>query len=156
KWNYAPAGGMALRWSPIEALTLLANFYLGTDTQGVADRLRFHNDHSAIVRYYDAPASSFVSKAAISLNNHAGFETGGRDATGAELPAPDHAHMVGSALTHRVWFFHDELALAIRGEVYSNPSRYLSQYPPPGFESGPGVKALQIWGLTGTFDVMPT
>ena len=64
--------------------------------------------------------------------------------------------MVGSALAHRVWFSRDRLALTLRGEVFSNPSRYLSQYPPPGFETGPGVKALQIWGLTGTFDVMPT
>ena len=156
KWNLAPSAGMALRWSPTEALSLISNFYVGSDSKGDPDRVRFHNDHSILLRYFDMPAASFVSKAALSLNNHVGFESGGTDATGKALPGPAHAHMVGSALSHRVWFSHDHLAFAFRGEVFSNPTRYLSQYPPPGFESGPGVKALQIWGLTGTFDVMPT
>jgi len=154
KWNLAPAAGVALRWSPTESLTLLANFYAGSDTQGVPDRVRFHNDHSAILKYYDSP-TSFFTKAAVSLNNHIGFESGG-NVNGEDLPGPDHAHMVGTALVNRVWFSHDQLALAIRPEVFSNPTRYLSQYPPPGFPSGPHVKALQIWGITGTFDVMPT
>jgi hypothetical protein len=157
KWNLAPSAGMALRWSPTEALSLISNFYIGTDTKLVGDRARFHNDHSILLRYFDAPTSGFVSKAAFSLNNHIGFEAGGDDpATGKALPGPAHAHMVGSALSHRLWFSHDHLALALRGEVFSNPSRYLSQYPPPGFETGPNVKALQIWGVTSTFDVMPT
>ncbi len=154
KWNLAPAAGVALRWSPVEAVTLVSNFYAGSDSQGVPDRVRFHNDTSVILRYHDAPAS-FVSKAAISINNHVGFESGGV-AGGKDLPGPEGAHMLGSALVNRLWFLHDHLALAVRPELFSNPSRYLSQYPPPGFESGPGVKALQIWGLTGTVDVMPT
>ena len=156
KWNLAPAVGTALRWTPTESLTLLANFYTGSDTQGVAERVRFHNDNSVLLRYFNAPTAPFVSKAAFSLNNHIGFESGGSDAAGESLPGPAHAHMVGSSLVHRTWFSHDQLALSVRGEVFSNPSRYLSQYPPPGFETGPQVKALQIWGLTGTFDVMPT
>jgi hypothetical protein len=155
KWNLAPAAGVALRWSPSEPLTLLSNFYVGSDTQGIPDRVRFHNDHSILLRYFNAPESSFISKSAISLNNHIGFESGGNK-DGVDLPGPGHAHMVGTALTNRVWFSHDHLALAVRGEVFSNPSRYLSQYPPPGFETGPQVKALQIWGVTGTVDVMPT
>jgi hypothetical protein len=156
KWNLLPAAGTAIRWSPTEALSLISNFYAGSDTKGEGGRIRFHNDHSILLRYFDAPAASFLSKAALSLNNHIGFETGGSDAAGNALPGPDRAHMVGSALSNRLWFSHDHLALAVRGEVFSNPTRYLSQYPPPGFESGPGVRALQIWGLTGTFDVMPT
>ena len=156
KWNVAPAVGTALRWSPVEPLTLFSNVYLGTDTRGQEGRLRFHHDHSAIVRYFEDKEAAFVSKAAVSVNNHLGFETGGTDATGAALPGPSRAHMVGTSLVHRTWFSRDHLAFALRGEVFSNPTRYLSQYPPPGFESGPGVKALQIWAVTGTFDVMPT
>ena len=154
KWNLAPSAGVALRWSPTEALTLLANFYVGSDTEGVPDRVRFHNDHSVLYRYWNSP-NSFVSKAAVSLNNHVGFESGGVQ-NGVQLPGPAHAHMVGSALVNRVWFAHDQLAFSFRPEVFSNPSRYLSQYPPPGFETGPQVKALQIYGFTGTIDVMPT
>lgn len=157
KWNLAPASGAQVRWSPIEELTLFSNFYLGTDTENIDSRVRFHNDHSALVRYFNDPKASFVSKAAVSINNHIGFESGGRDPkTGDALPGPAHAHMIGSSLAHRIWFYRDHLALTTRGEVFSNPSRYLSQYPPPGFETGPGVKALQIWAVTGTFDVMPT
>jgi hypothetical protein len=150
KWNYAPSVGTALRWSPTEAATFIGNFYLGTDTKGIADRVRFHHDDSILVRYYDAPNAGVVSKGAVSLNTHVGFEDGG-----ANLPGPARAHVVGSSLVHRTWFHHDHLAFAVRGEVFSNPSRYLTQYPPPGFQTGPGVKALQVWGVTGTFDVMP-
>jgi hypothetical protein len=38
----------------------------------------------------------------------------------------------------------------------SNPTGYLTQYPPPGLATGPGTSPLQFSGLTGTFDVMPT
>lgn len=156
KYNLAPSTGMQLRWIPAEWLSLASNFYLGTDTPNVSDRYRFHNDHSAMVRYFQAPKSHFLSKGAVSINNHVGFEAGGQDTTGRDLPGPAHAHMVGTALTNRFWFAQDHLAFSLRGELFSNPSRYLSQYPPPGFATGPGVRALQIWGVTGTFDVMPT
>lgn len=151
KWNYAPSGGLALRWSPTEALTLIGNFYVGTDTKNDADRVRFHHDDSVLLRYYDAPRASFLSKAAFSLNSHFGFEDGG-----AGPPGPDKAYVLGSSLVHRTWFLRDHLAFALRGEVFSNPSRYLTQYPPPGFATGPGVSAVKVWGITGTFDVMPT
>jgi hypothetical protein len=156
KWNLAPATGVQVRWSPTEALTLFSNFYVGTDTQEIAQRIRFHNDHSVLLRYFDDPSSSFISKAAFSINNHIGFEAGGADAAGNALPGPEGAHVVGSSLVHRVWFLEDHLALATRAEVFSHPSRYLSQYPPPGFQSYPGAPALQIWALTATFDIMPT
>lgn len=156
KWQVAPSTGVALRYNPTEAVGLAANFYVGTDTQSADTRVRFHNDHSAVVRYYDRKDAAFVSKAAFSLNNHVGFESGGKDpATGLALPGPAQAHVVGTSLVNRVWFARDRLAFAARGELFSNPSRYLSQYPPPGFETGPSVKALQIWAVTGTFDVMP-
>lgn len=150
KWNVAPSGGVATRWSPSEAVTLIGTFYVGTDTKGIADRVRFHHDDSILVRYYDAPKASLISKLAFSLNTHAGFESGGDG-----QPGPADAHVLGSSLVHRTWFLRDHLAFALRGEVFSNPSRYLTQYPPPGFETGSGIKALQVWGMTGTFDIMP-
>ncbi len=156
KMNLAPSGGLALRWSPSEGVSLIANFYLGTDTKGVDDRLRFHSDHSVNFRYFDRPGTRFISKAAFSVNNHIGFESGGIDSSGAPLPGPGQAHMLGSALASRVWFMRDLLALTVRPEVFSNPTSYLAQYAPPGFATGPGTKPLQVWGITGTFDVMPT
>ncbi len=151
KWNAAPSAGLALRYTPTEAVTLIANFYGGTDTKGVSGRVRVHHDNSILVRYFDAPMSSFLSKAAFSLNTHAGFETGGEG-----LPGPEQAHMVGTSLVSRTWFAKNYLALALRGEVFSNPSSYLAQYPPPGFASGAGTAALRAAGLTATFDVLPS
>ena len=63
--------------------------------------------------------------------------------------------MVGTAVSHRASFYRDHLHFAIRGELFSNPSRYLAQYPPPGFASGEGTN-LRMWGLTTTLEVMPT
>jgi len=150
KWNSLPSAGTALRWSPYESLTFLSNFYLGTDTRGEPGRVRFHNDHSILARYYNAPDSRFLSKLAFSLNNNIGFETGGDG-----LPGPSGAHMLATSLAHRAAFFRDHLALAVRGELFTNPSRYAAQYPPPGFASGAGEN-LRQWALTTTFEVMPT
>lgn len=165
KYNLMPSIGMQVRWIPVEQLSLGANFYLGTDTEQIENRVRFHSDHSIMWRYFQDEKAPFISKMALSLNNHVGFEDGGRDiVTHQELAGPAHAHMVGSALANRFWFAEDKLAFTIRGEVFSNPSRYLSEYPPPGYTANPNpltgqatsTKALQIWGITGTFDVMPT
>jgi hypothetical protein len=150
KWNDTPSFGTQLRWSPSKAVTLVGNFYYGYDTKNVPDRARFHHDDSILVRYFNEPASSGLSKMAFSLNSHVGFESGGDG-----LPGPSGAHMVGSSLVHRAWFYKDRLALSVRGELFSNPSRYLAQYPPPGLATGEGQN-LRMWGLTTTFDVMPT
>ena len=156
KWNNVPSFGAQVRWSPKESITVFGNFYGGTDTKGQEDRVRLHHDNSVLVRYFNEPTSSFISKAAFSFNNHIGAETGGRDATGAKLPGPADSHLVGSSLVHRVWFSKDHFALSLRGEVTSNPTSYAAQFPPPGFATGPGTKALQAWGATATFDILPT
>ncbi len=147
KWNQAPAAGLALKWSPKEWLSPVANFYLGTDTKNEPDRLRFHHDDSIVLRYYDSPKSMGVSKAAFSLNNHAGFEHGGNG------PPTKDAYMIGAAIANRVWFFRDHLALVARFEVAHHPSGYTVAYPPPGFAAG---NDFSMWGLTGTIEIMPT
>lgn len=148
KWNEAPSAGFATRWTPTEWLGLTLNTYVGTDTRGDPDRVRFHSDHSVLVRYLDAPGST-ISKAAFSINNHLGFESGGKG------PDASRAHMIGTSVTHRLWFSHDHLALSVRGEYVSNPSRYMAQFPPPGLASGNG-EPLKIYGVTSTFEVAPT
>jgi len=155
KWNYAPSGGVALRWIPEEWLSLAANFYIGTDTKNVAERVRFHHDDSMVLRVFNAPQNKFVSKAAFSLNNHFGFESGG-SLDGQALPGIADAHVVGTSLVQRTWFARDHLALSFRGEVLSNPTRYLAFYAPPGYATGPGTTPLQAWAVTATFDILPT
>lgn len=147
KWNEAPSAGLAFRWNPKEWLALIANFYVGTDTRNDSERVRFHHDHSFLIRAYQAAESWGVSKLAFSVNNHAGFEAGG------SAPGLEDAHFLGSAISSRMWFARDLMALSARFELLDHPSGYSSQFPPPGFDPSRG---FSMWGLTGTFEVMPT
>jgi hypothetical protein len=67
----------------ITATTTDGSKIVGTDTKGVDDRVRFHHDDSVLLRYYNAPSSRGISKLAVSINNHVGFEGGG-----VGLPGP--------------------------------------------------------------------
>lgn len=147
KWNQAPAGGLAFRWNPEEWIALIANVYAGTDTRGDEDRARVHHDHSVLVRYYDSPTSKGVSKAAFSVNNHLGFEAGG------DGPGIEDAHFIGTAISNRVWFFQNYFALVGRLDLIQHGGGYTAQFPPPGFVAGDDFR---LWGVTGTFEVMPT
>jgi hypothetical protein len=150
KFGFVPAGGASVRWSPREWIAVVANFYLGQDTPNVSDRIRFHHDDSLNLRVYNRPASHGLSKLALSINNHGGFQAGG-----AGQPGPADAHMGASALSLRAWFARDQLALTVRGEYFTNPGRYLAPFPPPSLKTEPG-NDLTIWGVTGNIDVMPT
>jgi len=145
KWNVAPSGGMAIRWNPWEWMGFFANFYVGTDTQNVPDRVRFHHDHSFLARLYERKGGA-VTRVAISVNNHAGFEAGG----GA---SPAHAHFLATAPSLRVWFAKDLLALSGRWEYVRHAGDYSAQYPPPGFVGGDD---FEVMGVTGTVEIMPT
>ena len=63
--------------------------------------------------------------------------------------------MLASSLAHRLWFDRDRFALSLRAEVVNNRSRYMVQFPPPGFPAGHG-EPLTIYGFTGTLEVDPT
>jgi hypothetical protein len=152
KWNQNSSVGLSNYYRPYEWLAFAANFYYGTDTKDNPDRKRFHHDDSILVRYYNHPEKSGISKMAMSLNNHYGFQTGGVN------PFPGRrAYMAGTSLANRIWFSHDHFALSVRGEALTNPSRYLAPAPTAnGFPPGPDNYSLKIWGVTGTFDILPT
>jgi hypothetical protein len=150
KWSFAPAGGMAVRWSPREWIAMVANFYVGADTKDVWNRVRFHHDDSLNLRVYNRPTARGLSKLALSINNHGGFEDGG-----AGLPGIGDAYVGATAASLRAWFARDYVALTVRGEYFTNPSRYLASFPPPSLATTPG-NDLMIWGVTGGIDLMPT
>jgi hypothetical protein len=152
KWNKEPSVGLSNYYRPYEWLAFAANFYYGTDTKDNPGRKRFHHDDSILLRYFNNPSSAGISKMAFSLNNHYGFQTGGIN------PFPGRkAYMAGAALANRIWFDHDLFAFSVRGEVITNPTRYLAPSPTAnGFPLGPDNYSLKIWGFTGTFDIMPT
>ena len=139
KYNFSPSGGLAFRFQPVEALGLFANFYFGTDTPGQADRVRFHHDNSVVWRLWQNVESP-ITRVALSLNVHVGFESGG-----AGLPGPDRAHFLASTLAVRTWFANDLFAFTGRGEIIKNGTSYLRQFAPP--DLAPDVN-LVVWGLT--------
>jgi hypothetical protein len=147
KFNSAPSVGASIIYRPWESLGFITNLYYGEDTPVNPERKRFHSDQSILARYYNRPKSSGITRAAFSLNNHVGFQSGGG-------VTADSAYMLGFALANRVWFNKDQLAFTVRGEYITNPTRYLS--PPAAFSATGDQNTLKIGGVTGTFDVMPT
>ena len=89
KESFAPAGGVSLRWSPWEWITMVANFYVGADTPNQASRVRLHHDDCVLLRVYNRPMLRGLSKLALSVNNQGGFEQGGAaPISEARIPAP--------------------------------------------------------------------
>ena len=149
KESFAPSGGLAFRWSPREWISILANFYVGEDTPNEPTRIRFHHDDSVVLRVYNRPASRGLSKLALSINNHFGFEQGGG---GPDLGS---AYIGATALALRAWLHRDYVAVSARGEFFTNPSRYLVPDPPPGFVTGAGTD-MMVWGVAANVELMPT
>lgn len=150
-WTRQPGIGNSNYYRPDETLQLAANFYYGKDNRdGTA---RFHHDNSVVKRYFQDKESNGVSKAAVSLNTHYGFQ----DGTGVR---PSVNFMTGASLSNRLWFRKDRLALTTRVDFVRNPGLYLVFTPSPvtpndytdAIATDPD---LTIWQGTLTFDVMP-
>ncbi|HEY1098283.1 MAG TPA: outer membrane beta-barrel protein [Myxococcota bacterium] len=147
KFNEAPAVGLATRWNPAEWLALIGNVYVGTDTRGDPERVRFHHDHSILWRAFQDKDNAVLSKLAFSVNNHVGFERGGSAGDFADN------HFLGTAISARAWTMHDLVAVTARFDHVQQPGGYSLQYPPPGFVAG---RDFSITGLTAGLEIMPT
>jgi hypothetical protein len=159
--NNGLALGSSTTYRPTDAIGYILNLYLGRETKNQPGRERFNLDASVLWRYFNKPKSNAVSMMALSINGHAGFESGGKDLmSGAPLQSIDSAHFLGVAFADRIWFDHNRFALTGRIDAMYNPSRYASIAPlPQGFIANypgdPGYKEL-LWALTLTFDLMPS
>lgn len=164
-FSKGPAIGSSTYYRPTENLQLVANFYLGRDTQNPdtlgnqSNRIRFHHDNSIVLRYFKKPNAKGISQMAVSMNNHYGFQSGTQ--TGDTIKAKQH-FMYGTSISNRIWFNKNKYALTLRGDYLSNGSAYLAFSPSPvsgndftdAYASDP-YKALNIMQATVTFDVMP-
>lgn len=172
-FSNSPGLGNSNYYRPDENLQMVANFYIGRDTQNPdtlgnqSDRLRFHHDNSIVARVLKQPESRGLSQIAFSLNNHYGFQS--NDALGDVVKAADN-FMMGSSLATRAWFNRNKLALTLRGDYITNQSvvnglntaPYLAFTPamsggePNGYEVAiANGDKLEIRQFTATFDVMP-
>ncbi len=156
-------GGQIL-YRPYEWLSLVFNNYgNGTDTLGNPARVRLHTDDSVEVRYFNAPESKGVSKAAFSFTGDLGCEYGGGVTCHGGATGPKQAFL-GWMLYDRTWFHKDLLGLTIGGGMMNNPGRYLTLLPPingadaisgsPYFTENPADPA-KMWDSTVTLQYMP-
>jgi len=165
--SYGPSPGMgsSTYWRPNEHIQLAANFYLGRDTENPdtlanqSKRLRFHHDHSAVIRYYMKKSSKKISQCDMSINNHYGFQKGLNK--GDTITAKEH-FMIGTSVANRVWFLHNKLAFTLRGDYLVNGGNYLAFSPssvtPNDYSdilSTDPYKPLRLFQATATFDIMP-
>lgn len=152
-WNKGIGFGNSNYYRPNENLQLVANFYYGNDSRTAIKR--FHHDNSVVARYFKNKNSVGLSQAAFSLNTHYGFQSGDG------VKASDQ-YMMGTALSNRIWFDKNKLALTLRGDVVKNPGTYLAFSPSPvapndftDAMSNDPKQDLTIWQGTVTFDIMP-
>lgn len=153
-WNKQLGIGSSTYYRPNENLQLVANFYLaGHDTRNNPGLMRFHHDHSIVGRYYKNKSAKGISQAAISINNHYGFQTG----NGVK---PKDQYFMGTSISNRIWFNKNRMAITLRGDYVTNPGAYLAFSPSPVAENDfndalAAGKKLEIFQGTGTFDIMP-
>jgi len=170
KFNTGPGVGFQALWRPHEWLSLVSNNYYGTDAPDNPNRIRFHNDNSVEVRYYNQPGN-FLHRAAFSITQDVGFERGGGVSGFGNDEGPRQYFLTGM-LYHRLWFANDHLGWTIGGGYINNPGRYLvllptgqaSALPNPynptqtagafPFTANPGDQ-FHGWDCSTTFDWMP-
>jgi len=173
-FSKGPGLGSSTYYRPTENLQLVANFYLGRDTQNPdtegnqSKRVRFHHDNSIVGRYFNDAKSKGITKAAFSLNSHYGFQS--NNEAGDIVKAKDN-FMIGTSLANRIWFSNNKMALTVRGDYMTNQSvvngvnvsPYLAFTPaaagdvPNNYDNAiaSGDK-LKIFQFTTTFDIMPS
>lgn len=174
KFNSMPGVGANITFNPTSSFKILTNDYYGSDAAGLPGRKRFHSDNSVLVRYYNDPLSSGISRMAFSLTGDIGFEKGGgvngfKTGNAVEGPAQ---YFASAMFYNRLWFAKNKVAWTIGGGVMTNPGRYLVLYPtgqasplpdpnnptqPEGafpFTANPGDK-FSAWDCSTNFDIMP-
>ncbi|MEL1242713.1 outer membrane beta-barrel protein [Flavobacterium sp. DGU11] len=173
-FSNSPGLGSSTYYRPNENLQLVANFYLGRDTQNPdtqgnqSQRLRFHHDNSIVARYYKNPEATGISQAAFSLNSHYGFQSNNEE--GDKVKASEN-FMVGTSLANRIWFNKNKMALSLRADYMTNQSvvngvntsPYLAFTPaatgdiPNNYDNAlANGDKLRIFQFTSTFDIMPS
>jgi hypothetical protein len=157
KYNGREGVGGQILWRPTANLDFVWNTYtLGRDTLGNDNRSRYHADYSQEYKYYENPAK-FMHRAAFTVTEDAGCETGGTAQTGGNVVCT-HGYVngrgpsqnfMGIMAYNRWWFDKDRFAAEIGGGVMDNPGRYLVLLPPinganatsgtPYFPESPGL-----------------
>jgi hypothetical protein len=172
-FSKSPGIGSSTYWRPNENLQLVANFYLGRDTEkpdtlgNQSNRVRFHHDNSVAGRYFKNAGSKNISQAALSVNTHYGFQSNN---AADDKVNPSQNFMTGASLANRVWFLKNKAALTLRADYMTNQSVVNDTNATPYLAFSPAAagdkpnnydeaiaqnKKLELFQFTSTFDVMP-
>ncbi|MCE9538769.1 MAG: porin [Bacteroidetes bacterium] len=128
-FNEMPGVGGNITWCPKENIKLLTNDYYGSDAAGLPGRQRFHSDNSLLLRYFNRPKSTGISRMAFSITSDLGFEKGaGVVGFGGDSLTPEQ-HFMSGMFYNRIWFHKNKFAWTFGGGVMTNPGRYLVLYP---------------------------
>jgi hypothetical protein len=173
KFNNAPGLGLQFTWRPIESIQVLSNNYNGYDAAMNPNRMRFHTDNSFLLRYYNNPGASGVSKMAFSVTQDIGFENGDGIVSGfSKVAGEQQQYFISGMFYDRMWFCNDKLGATIGAGYINNPGRYLVLYPtgdasnlpnPVNPTTGAGTHPFSAnpgdqfhgWDATVGFDWMP-
>lgn len=173
KFNKMPGLGANITWNPTSSFKILTNDYYGSDAGGLPQRKRFHSDNSALVRYFNSPASKGISRMAFSLTGDIGFEKGGGvNGFKDDKDKGPAQYFLSTMFYNRIWFNRNKFAWTIGGGIMTNPGRYLVLYPTgqasplpdPNnptqtegkypFSANPG-DPFKAWDCSTNFDWMP-
>jgi len=164
KQNEDPGLGAEILWRPTGSWSIVSNNYWGHDTQGLPRRQRWHTDNSVQYKFYDAPQSAGVSKAAFSVTGDMGCEEGAGVSCTGSGGRPQQSFL-GWMVYDRTWFAKNKFGLTLGGGQINNPGRYLVLLPPINgatafsgtsgqFTENPGDK-FKAWDSSITLDYMP-
>jgi putative OmpL-like beta-barrel porin-2 len=164
-FNEMPGFGDQILWRPNEWFSVLANQYVGWDTQDNPGELRFHSDNSATIKLYDNPSGGVITKMAESWT----FDLGGQQGDGVTAfggsgteghcttKTPCTSQFLSAMAYHRTWFG-DHLAFTFGGGWVHMPSRYLLLAPTgqaSGVPQNLSVDGINYATATNPYDYNP-
>jgi hypothetical protein len=152
KFNNAPGLGLQFTWRPVESIQVLSNNYYGHDAPMDPGRYRIHTDNSFLLRYYNNPGSSGITKMAFSLTQDIGCEGGDGIVSGFSKVAGEfQQYFISGMFYNRIWFLNDHLGTTIGAGYINNPGRYLVLYPTGDASPLPNpLDPSQNGGVAGT------
>lgn len=129
-FNETPGVGYQVMWRPQEWISLLSSSYVGWDTPDNKQRMRFHTDNSAVIRYHNNPDAKLIPKAALSITADLGFENGGGVVPFNGDSITPAQHFLSAMIYNRFWIGKKQhWAWTTGGGVIKNPGRYLALLP---------------------------
>lgn len=167
KFNQLPGIGFQVHYAPREWIKMVCNGYVGTDTQGSEQRVRFHSDNSVLVRYLNRGDSHGVSRAALSVTFDLGFEEGDgvtafrgvHDPGNCTKERPCEQDFLSAMAYHNLWFWKNRLSWMVGGGFIRNPGRYLVLIPTgvaaSTFDARSGTEFFG-WDVSSNFSVYPS